>query len=79
MLDAALDIGNAPAGIALVPGAIELLGCLAELHNKVAGQVLRVGLAAFLAPQPNQGGFITTHDDPCVRTADEKSSFNTLR
>jgi hypothetical protein len=50
MLDATLDIGNAPAGIALVPGTIELLGRLAELHNEITGQVLRLGLAAFLAP-----------------------------
>ena len=37
VLDAALDVGDAPAGIALVPGTIELLRCGPELHNEVAG------------------------------------------
>ena len=74
MLDAALDVGNAPAGIALVPGAIELLGCGPELHDEVAGQVLRLGLAPLLAPQADQGGFIAAHDDPGVRAADERAA-----
>ncbi len=39
MLDAALDRSDVPAGIPLVPGAVE-----------VAGQVLGFGLATFLAP-----------------------------
>ena len=60
-----------PAGIALVPGAIELLGCGPELHDEVAGQVLRLGLAPLLAPQADQGGFVAAHDDPGVRAADE--------
>jgi hypothetical protein len=50
MLDAALDVSNAAAGIALVPGAIELLGDSPELHDQIAGKVLRLGLASFLAP-----------------------------
>ena len=66
-----LHVADLPAGIALVPGAIEVLGCRPELHDEVAGQVLRLGLAAFLAPQADQGGFIAAHDDPGVRAADE--------
>ena len=42
-----------------------------ELHDEVAGQVLRLGLAAFLAPKADQGGFVAAHDDPGVRAADE--------
>jgi hypothetical protein len=38
------------AGVALVPGAIELLGRPSKLHNEIVGEVLRLGLAAFLAP-----------------------------
>jgi hypothetical protein len=53
MLNPALDIGDAPAGIALVPGAVELLGGGPELDNEVAGQVLRVGLATLLPPEAN--------------------------
>src|SRR6266702_1314457 len=49
MADAMLDVGDAPAAVALVPGAVELLGGGPELYDEVAGQVLRVGLAAFLA------------------------------
>jgi hypothetical protein len=33
MLDLALDVGNAPAAVALVPGAIEFLGGGPELHD----------------------------------------------
>src|SRR5262245_7192203 len=51
MLDLALDIGDAPAGIALVPGAIEFLCGGPELHDEVTGQVVRLGLTTFLAPQ----------------------------
>src|SRR5262249_11413829 len=29
----------------------------------------------FLAPEPNQGGFIVAHDDPCVRAADEETAL----
>jgi hypothetical protein len=48
MPDLALDIRDAPAGIALVPGAVELLGGGPELDNKVGRQVLSLGLAPFL-------------------------------
>jgi hypothetical protein len=71
MLDLALDIGDAPAGVALVPGAIELLGGGPELHDEVAGQVLRLGLATLLAPEAEQDRFVAAHDNPGVRAADE--------
>ena len=51
MLDAALDVADPPAGIALVPGAVEVLGGDPELHDEVAGQILRLGLAPLLAPR----------------------------
>ena len=44
-LTPALDVGDAPPGVALVPGAVEVLGRGPELHDEVAGQVLRLGLA----------------------------------
>jgi hypothetical protein len=50
VLDPTLDIGDAAAGVALVPGAVEVLRRGPKLHDEVAGQVLRVGLAPFLAP-----------------------------
>src|SRR5262245_26143174 len=72
MPDPPLDVADLSAGVALIPGAIELLGCSPELHDEVAGQVLRLSVAPFLPPQAEQGGFIATHDDPGVRTADER-------
>src|SRR5437588_59218 len=50
MPDPALHVADLPAGIALVPGAIELLGCSPELYDEVAREVFPRGLAAFLAP-----------------------------
>jgi len=47
-----LDISDGAAGIALIPASVEVLGDLSKLHDEVAGEVLRLGLAAFLAPQP---------------------------
>ena len=70
MLDPPLDVGDPAAGVALVPGAVELLGGGPELHDEVAGQVLGLGLAPFLAPQPNQSRLVAAHDDPGVRAAD---------
>ena len=74
VFDPALNIFDDPPGIALVPGAVERLGGDAELHDEVAGQVFRLGLAALLAPKPNQRSFIGPHDDPGVRAADEGSA-----
>ena len=48
MPDLALHVADLPAGVALIPGAIEVLGRPSELHDEVAGQVLRFGLASFL-------------------------------
>ena len=53
MLDLALDVGDAPARITLVPEAVELLGGGPKPHDKVARQILRLGLAPLLAPKAN--------------------------
>jgi len=66
MLDEALDVADAPARVALVPGPVELFCCHPELDNEIAGKVLGLGLTAFLAPQPEQRRFIIAHDDPGV-------------
>ena len=39
--------------VALIPGAVELFGDVSELHDKIAGQVLR---APFLRAFPATGG-----------------------
>src|SRR6516165_588164 len=48
--DSALDVADPPAGVALIPGAIELFRRRAELHDEVAGQGPRARLHPFLAP-----------------------------
>jgi hypothetical protein len=70
-----VDIDDTPASVALVPGTVELLSGGPELHNEVAGQVLRLGLASLLAPKAHQGGFVTAHDDSGVRAADEGAAI----
>ena len=62
------------AGVALVPVPVELLGHEPELDDEVAGQVLRLGLAALFPPEPEQGGFVSPHDDPGIGAADEGSA-----
>src|SRR5262245_12915836 len=66
MLDLALDVGDAPPGIALIPAAVELFRRSPELYDQVAGQVLRFRLSPLLAPELDQGRFVATHDDPGV-------------
>src|SRR5438876_12228067 len=39
----------------------ERLSSSVALHNQVAGQVLGLGFAPFLAPQLNQGGLVAAH------------------
>ena len=55
----------------LVPAPVEVLGDDAELDDEVAGQVLRLDLAALFPPEPEQGGLVVAHDDPGVGAADE--------
>jgi hypothetical protein len=75
MPDLALDIRDAPPGVALVPGPVELFGRSPKLHDKVVGQVLWRGLPTLLVPEANQGRFVVAHDDPGVRAADEKAAI----
>ena len=79
VLDPALHIAHPPAGVALIPGAVEILSRCPELHNEIAGQILGLGLAPFLAPEADQGGFIAAHDDPGVRAADESIACSNER
>jgi hypothetical protein len=71
VLDPSLDVRDAPAGIALVPGTVEVLCHRAELHDEIAGQVLRSGFATFFTPEADESGFVVAHDDSGVRAAEE--------
>jgi hypothetical protein len=79
MPDPALHVSDLPASVALKPGAVQLLGCSPELHDEIAGEVLRLGLAPFLAPQAFQGGFVAAHDDPGIGAADKCASSKPSR
>ena len=71
-----LDAFDCLPGIAFVPMAVEGLGHKAELDDEVAGQVLRLGLAPFLAPEADQGGFVAAHDDLGIRAADKRPALD---
>src|SRR5438552_17804171 len=71
MLHAALDRCDAPTSVALVPGAIELFGYCAQLHDQIAGEVLGLGFTAFFAPEAQQSLLIAAHDDAGVRAAND--------
>ena len=73
-MDPALDVGDCPPSIALVPGPVQRLGGDAELDDEIAGQILRLGLAALFLPEPDQRRLVCAHDDPSVRAADETTT-----
>ena len=56
--------------------SVESFGRHAKLDDEVSGQVLRLGLASFLAPEADQGGLIVAHDDPGIRAADERTALD---
>ena len=64
-----LDAFDRLPGVALVPMPVEGFSHEPELDDEVAGQVLRLGLAPFLAPEADQGRLIGAHDDAGVRAA----------
>jgi hypothetical protein len=66
---------NAATAVALIPAPVEVLGDRAELDDQVVRKILRLDLAAFLAPEPNQGRFIVAHNDPGIRAADDVAAI----
>src|SRR5688572_4775813 len=68
MSDAALDLLDHVAGMPLVPFPVEILRCVAELHDQIGRQVFWIGFAALLAPQAEQRCFILSHDDTRIRS-----------
>ncbi len=58
MMNPPLDVGQNLPGIGLVPAPIEVLGGEPKLDDEIAGKILRLGLAALLAPEPQQGGLV---------------------
>ena len=75
VLDPPLHLRNDVPGSALEPMPIEGLGHEAKLDDEIVREVLRFGLATFLAPQPQQGSLVAPHDYPGVGAADEVSAI----
>jgi hypothetical protein len=50
---------------------VQGFGDHAKLDDEIAGEVLRLALASFLAPEAHEGGLVIAHDDAGVRAADE--------
>ena len=69
-----LDAFDRLPGVALVPMPVEGFSHEPELDDEVAGQVLRLGLAPFLAPEADQARFIVAHNDAGVGAADKAPS-----
>jgi hypothetical protein len=74
----ALDVRNDLAGVELIPAPIKRLSGRPKLNNEVSREVLRLGLATFLAPEAHQGGLVVAHDDPGVGATDEISTIHSL-
>ena len=66
-----LDVRDPVAGVEFIPAAVEVLGDQAELDDQDARKVRRSLLAAFFAPEAQQGFLVLAHDDPGVGAADE--------
>jgi hypothetical protein len=76
MRDPLLHVLDGVAGVTLIPAAVEVLGHGTELDDQVVGKILRSDLTALLLPQPQQGGLVITHDDPCIRSADRMAAIH---
>jgi DNA-binding XRE family transcriptional regulator len=66
------------AGLALVPGAVEVLSREPQLDDELARQVRRFGLAALLLPEADQGCFVAAHDDAGIGTTDEVRAIGVI-
>ena len=71
----ALHVAHPPAGIALVPGAIELLSRYSRAARSGCRRGPQGSLAPFLPPKLDEGRFIAAHDNPGVGAADKEASI----
>jgi hypothetical protein len=55
----------------LIPAPIEVLGHRSELDEEIAGQVLRLDLAALFPPEPDRRLLIIAHDDSRIGASNE--------
>src|SRR5262245_60639676 len=79
MADVLLKIGDHLTRIGLVPAPIEVLGHDPELDDQIAGQILRLDLAALFPPKPEQRLLIVAHDNAGIRAADEVTAITRFK
>ena len=72
--DMPLHIDHLMTAIGLKPAPIKVFGHHPELDDEIAGQVLRLDLAALFPPEPKLAPHHRTHDDPGIRAANEISA-----
>ena len=73
-----LNAFNDLPSLALIAVPVEGFGREAELDDEVAGKVLRLGLAALLAPKLEEGGLVVPHDEAGTRAADETPALGRI-
>src|SRR5262249_50921141 len=76
MAHPALDIFDHLPGRPLVPLSVQVFSREPQLDDEIAGEVLRLGLAPFFAPEAEQSGLIAAHDDPDVRASNKVAAVN---
>src|SRR5215469_18787346 len=71
MPDPLLHVDKYLSGIGLIPAPVQVLSRNAKLDDEIAREVFRLHLAALLPPEPEEGGFVVSHNNAGVRAADE--------
>ncbi len=74
MTHEALHLPELPAGLALEPAPVQLLGRAAELDQEIAREIFWLDLAALFPPEANQGTLVLAHDRSRVGAADVRPS-----
>jgi hypothetical protein len=75
MPELSLHVIDRIAGVAFVPGPVQLLGDGAKLDNEVLAQVCWFSLTPLLTPEPDEPCLVIAHDDASVGAAYERASF----
>jgi hypothetical protein len=73
VLHQTLDTCDGPTGVSLIPASVEFLSDFSQLHDEIAGEILRADFSPLFAPKPDEGCLISAHYDPGVGAADESA------
>src|SRR5205807_8350368 len=78
MSDLFLNVDDHLSGIGLIPAPVQLLGRIAKLNHEIARQVLGLGFAALLPPEPNKGALVLAHNNVGVRSSYEVATLTSF-